>query len=323
MIRFQIALKLLTAVVVAVSTVSIGWAQKEIAPDTVMVTVNGEPITHKQVEGEIASLSGTGYRPSADEVFSQLIARELLYQAAVKQGLVASDEEVEEQVQTVLNLPNVGNLETMKKQLAERGNTIEDFKKDLKRQLSINKVIAWKTEGETEIPDASVEAYYNDNPGMFEFVHARHILKNAPESASEEKKAQAKKEIEAVAKRIADGEDFAVVASKESDDSGSAPDGGDLGTFNRGEMVPAFEEAAFSLEPGQISGIVETRYGYHLIKVEEKKTLEFDKAKDQIRDALERAKKDRLVDQWVVELEKDADIKFNEDIGGSSEAPEK
>ena len=291
-------------------------AQEELDPETVMVTVNGEPITHKQVQGEIAALSGTGYQPSVDEVFSQLVARELLYQAAVKQDLTASEEEINQQFQSVLDLPNVGSVEVMEKQLAERGNTVEDFKQDLKRQISINKVIAWKTEGETEIPDASVEAYYKKNPGMFEFVRARHILKSAPEKAPDEKKQKAKSEIEAVAKRIEGGEDFAVVASKESDDSGSAPDGGDLGTFNRGEMVPAFEEAAFSLETGQVSGVVETRYGYHLIKVEEKKMLDFEEAKDRIRVALEKAKKDRMIDQWVIELEKEADIEFNKEVGG-------
>jgi len=288
----------------------------EIPPDTVMVRVNGEPILHKQVQAEIEALAAGGYRPPVEEVFSQLIAKELLYQAAVKEGKVATEEEIEKGFQSVIELPNVGSVEKMKEQLAARGNTLEDFKEDLKRQFSINNVIAWKTEGKTEVADASVEAYYKKNPQMFEMVHARHILKKVPEDASEENRAQAKAEIEALAKRIADGEAFDIVASKESDDSGSAPNGGDLGTFNRGEMVPAFEEAAFALEPGEVSGVVETRFGFHLIKVEEKKALDFENAKDQIRDALERARKDRMIDQWVLELRNEAKIEFNQNVGG-------
>jgi parvulin-like peptidyl-prolyl isomerase len=104
-----------------------------------------------------------------------------------------------------------------------------------------------------------------------EQVHARHILASVAPEADEAAKAAARAKLEAVRKRIEAGEDFAAVARELSDDPGSKESGGDLGFFKRGTMVTAFEDAAFALEPGKLSDLVETPFGYHLIRVEEKK----------------------------------------------------
>jgi hypothetical protein len=104
-----------------------------------------------------------------------------------------------------------------------------------------------------------------------EQVRARHILVAVDAAADPAAKAAARAKIEAAKKRIEAGEDFAAVAREMSDDPGSKQNGGDLGFFKRGAMVKPFEEAAFSLEPGKLSDVVETPFGYHLIRVEEKK----------------------------------------------------
>ena len=123
-----------------------------------------------------------------------------------------------------------------------------------------------------------VTAYYTENRKEFEkeTVKARHILKKFPGDATDEEKAETKTTAEALLETVntalADGTDFAELAKKHSDDT-SAPQGGDLGYFGRGQMVKPFEEAAFdTLQNGEVSGLVETVYGYHIIKLEDKKT---------------------------------------------------
>ena len=120
--------------------------------------------------------------------------------------------------------------------------------------------------------DKDVEAYYKrydkttySHP---EQAHARHILISVPENATEKERADAKAKAEMLLKQLRHGTDFAKLAAEYSDDEGNKHKGGDLGFFSRGQMVRPFEDAAFKLKPGQISDVVETRFGYHLIKLE-------------------------------------------------------
>jgi peptidyl-prolyl cis-trans isomerase D len=146
-------------------------------------------------------------------------------------------------------------------------------------------------EPQVTLTEADARKYYDDNQKEFEQqeqVRARHILIRSPESAGEETKAEARQRAEAALTRVKDGADFATVATEVSEDS-SASNGGDLGFFRRGMMVPPFEEAAFSLQPGQTSDIVETQFGFHIIKVEERKeagVLPFEEKRAQIEDKL-------------------------------------
>ncbi len=122
--------------------------------------------------------------------------------------------------------------------------------------------------------DEAIAAYYDehrtDRFDAPESVHARHILIKLEPGADEKARAAARKKAEDALARAKKGEDFATLAEKLSDDPGSAKSGGDLGTFSRGKMVPAFETAAFDLAPGQLSEIVESPFGFHVIKVEAK-----------------------------------------------------
>ena len=127
---------------------------------------------------------------------------------------------------------------------------------------------------EVEVEESDVEAYYADNASEFEepeTVRARHILIRVADDASDDEAADARKRAEEALERAKNGEDFAALAREISEDESNAPQGGDLGFFPRGRMVPEFEEAAFALDAGGISGIVETQFGLHLIKVEEKR----------------------------------------------------
>lgn len=139
-----------------------------------------------------------------------------------------------------------------------------------------------------EISNDDVEAYYKANTAEFsrpEQVHARHILLRVDETASDDEKAAVRKKADDLVAKVKGGGDFAELAKKYSEDPGSAPNGGDLGFFPRGQMVPPFEAVAFSLTPGSVSDIVETNFGLHIIKVEAKEEAR-QQSLDEVRNSL-------------------------------------
>lgn len=119
----------------------------------------------------------------------------------------------------------------------------------------------------------ALRALYEERSGVYnapEKIHARHILFDVPSDADEAKVEAVRQEAEAALAALRGGADFAELAAKRSDDPGSKINGGDLGFFPRGQMVPAFEEAAFALQPGQLSELVKTSFGFHIIRLEER-----------------------------------------------------
>jgi len=142
---------------------------------------------------------------------------------------------------------------------------------------------------EAKIDDAALHAYYDAHKADYEQIHARHILirmhgstvpvKPGGKDLSDEEALAKAQELE---KRIKAGEDFGKLAGAESDDAKSAINGGDVGTFGHGSMVPSFDEAAFKMTPGQVSEPVKSQFGYHIIKLESRDTKSFEAVKPEI-----------------------------------------
>ncbi len=268
-----------------------------------IVTVNGNEIRQMDLLEQRDLMLRQGLQIGPQEALGQLIAEQLIGQAAEKAGQVVSASEVEEEFARLAE--QSGGVEELTAQLKDAGLTPEDVKSDLRRQMNLKKVLDWKT-AQIEIPDASVAEVVQSDPQSLERVKARHILIRSSEEDSEEDQTDAKTRIGAIADRLKAGEDFAEVAQQESEDPGSAVRGGDLGEFAHGEMVPPFEEAAFALEPGTISEIVQTQFGYHLIKSEERRTL----TDDEVRGDLRKQMGNQVLRAWIEELQKDATIEF-------------
>jgi hypothetical protein len=160
----------------------------------------------------------------------------------------------------------------------------------------------------TQVTDDDMKAYYDGHKDQYSEIRARHILVMFPEQREQQPgadkdkkdagnkpatKEEARKRAEDLLARVKAGEDFAKLAKEFSDDTGSAEQGGDLGFFRKDvSFVPEFKEAVFKLKPGEVSGIVETQYGYHIIKVDEQRIAPFD-------EAMKAELKDRLVDQKI------------------------
>lgn len=147
----------------------------------------------------------------------------------------------------------------------------EQYQSPLRVKLDAVEIDPKQLAGEVSVSDAELKQAYEDRKAEFttpEQRHARHILVKLPATADEATKQAARKKIEAAAARIANGESFAKVATEVSEDI-TADKGGDLGWFARGTMVPAFDEAVFSMQKGEVSDVVETQFGLHLIKLED------------------------------------------------------
>jgi peptidyl-prolyl cis-trans isomerase C len=169
-------------------------------------------------------------------------------------------------------------------------------------------------------PDEAQErAYYDSHKTEFEEVKASHILirfKGSPVALKPNEKdltdEEALAKVQDLRKRIVGGEDFATLAKSESDDSQAAKEGGSLGTFGHGRMVPDFEQAAFKLQPGELSQPIKTKFGYHIIKVDAHVTKTFEEAKPEI----ERKLKPELTQKAVENLRAQASITLNESYFG-------
>jgi peptidyl-prolyl cis-trans isomerase C len=175
--------------------------------------------------------------------------------------------------------------------LSSSNLTEADLKSHMKRGIAVEQLVDREIVQKITVSDKEIRDYYDSNLARFkqpDQVKASHILITVDPKADEAEKAKARKQIETIQKKVKKGEDFEALA-KEHSGCPSSTKGGDLGYFGQGQMVKPFEDAAFALEPGQVSDIVETRFGYHLIKVTDKKpamTTPFEEVKERISEHL-------------------------------------
>jgi len=187
----------------------------------------------------------------------------------------------------------------------------ESYRVPEKRTLSYILLDPESLRSRTSVTDRDLEAYYREHPEEFKQeaeVCASHVLvkvKSGPEAKEGHPEAEAKTIAEKLLAEAKGGGDFAALARKSSEDAGSAANGGDLGCFPRGRMVPAFDEAVFSMEPGAISDLVKTNFGYHIIKLvsqKEEGTLPFPQVKERVRQIVTAEKVEGLAAQKAESL---------------------
>jgi peptidyl-prolyl cis-trans isomerase C len=268
----------------------------------VLARVNGENVTKSDFDKLIAQMEMSAGQPvpkeRRDEIYrsalDQLVTYTLLSQETKARGIKGDDKEVEQQMQQIRG--QFKTEEEFTKALAGRGMTPERLRSDMVKEASIKTMMDAEVAGVAPVTDAEVRAFYDKNPDKFkqpEGVRASHILIPVPQGGDEAAKKAAKTKAEAILKKVKSGGDFAKLAQENSSD-GSAQQGGDLGFFTRGQMVGPFDAAAFSMKPGEISDLVETQFGFHIIKVTEKKdasTVPLEQVNDRVREFLAGQKK--------------------------------
>jgi len=284
-------------------------------------TVNGKPIPMVDYQARMEQLdrqvSMTGRQVDEKEmaslkqkVLDDLIDVELLKQEAQKRGIKADDAEVNAQLDAVKKNSTPENFQNSLKQANMTESSLKDY---FASQFAIKKLIEQDVSSKITVTPEETRAFYDGNPELFktpEMVRASHILVKVDENATAEQKAGALEKIKGIQKRIQKGEDFAQVA-KEVSDCPSKANGGDLNFFQKGQMVPPFEKAAFAMKPGQTSDIVETEFGYHIIRVTDRKepgTLSFDEIKPRIEQHLRSEKMSREIPRYIETLKSKAKI---------------
>lgn len=289
--------------------------------DIKVAEVNGEAILMSELTRQLRVMVGGNtklnkddYLKAKDEALESLINQELLYQEGKKEGLESKDADVEAEVEKVKqNFPTQDAFEQV---LKEQGLTEPKFIEMVKRVMTMRDTIKAKVQPLAKpVTDKEIQDYYEANKDKFtepEQVKARHILIKSAQNASEEEKTVAKNKIDAILKEIHDGGDFAELAKKDSE-CPSAPQGGDLGFFSRGQMVKPFEDVAFALQPGQVSDVVETEFGYHIIRVDEKKPgkqLNLEEVQERIKENLTNVGIDKALAEWLKPIKESASIKI-------------
>jgi len=285
-------------------------------------TVNGAEISRTKLQAQVNQLInqrgvGSGgitqpamYEKMQQEVLDTLIVQELLWQEAQRRDYIAPDEDVDE---TLRNLKNDFESEqAFLYKIRERGFNEASFREDIRQKRSAKQLVAEDITAAMSISDADVSEFYDanvDRMAVPEQLRARHILVK-PVSDDDEGKKTALERIAAIQAELDGGASFALLAVDRSEGP-SGKNGGDLGFFERGQMVPPFEEAAFALEPGEVSDVVETQFGFHLIKLEERrggKTVTAEEASDQIREYLTQQRLQAGVEKLIEDLRASADI---------------
>ncbi len=291
--------------------------------DKVAAKINTEIVTLSSVE-ERANLLRQKYARSPvsipeeellKEALNMIVDERLMLQEGKKLGFIVDEDSIDAAMKDIAQKNGLqeGQLEQM---LEREGRSLSSYRNHIRDQILVSKITRFEINNRVKVSDKEVNQYYRTHQKEFwedGKVRARHILFIAERSSSETNRKAKLQQAKKVLKEIRKGKDFAELAMEYSEDV-SASDGGDVGFVVRGKMVREFEEAVFNLKPGQISDIVETEYGYHIIKVEEVvsgKTLTLKDAKERVSAILAMEKQKQGYQDWMGELKKAAFIEVN------------
>ncbi|MFT3711212.1 MAG: peptidylprolyl isomerase [Archangium sp.] len=298
--------------------------------DRIAAVVNNDIITLSDVEARIGpDLNRLRQEPDPAkraELHTMLVKRgldlligEKLMEAQVRElNIEVADSEIDLGMEDVKKQNNISG-EQFEQLLAQEGYTLASYKTFMRKHLARLKLVNLKVRSKVKISDEDLKAEYarwsHDEANEFE-VHARHILVQVAAKATPEQIETARLKAQMLMEEAKKpGTNFAELAKKKSEGP-SAADGGDLGFFKRGVMMADFEKAAFTLPVGGISEPIRTKFGWHVLKVEERKALNappLDEVKDKLREAMLRSQLEKYTDQYVQELRAGAvvDVKMN------------
>ena len=304
----------------------------ETVTDSVAVTVNGVDITESDIEAKIKpqlEKMAKQLPPQFVEQYKKQLRQKtleamigmLLMDEKIKAvNIVVTEEEVIDHIREMASQQGL-SLDDFKALIEAYGKNFDEWKQQMqfRRGLSYNKFFQAQWADKINITEDDAKKYYSENKKQFETpeqVRASHIL-IGPDTADpnvdpNEAAAKVKTRAQDLLKQIKEGADFATLARANSSCPSSAK-GGDLDFFGRGRMVPAFEKAAFELKVGQVSDIVETQFGYHIIKVTDRKdasVVTFEQAKDDILKMLTQKKQSEIAMQYVESLKAEANIVY-------------
>lgn len=285
-----------------------------VLPDELAV-VNGDKVTKADFETALHGLEqSAGGEVPADkrdavyrDVLDQMIGYKLLSQEAKTRKIVVPDTELDARLNELKG--HFGSPEAFTKALEGQHMTMDQLRSQTREEMQLAKMMETEVETKVKIEEKDLKEFYDKNPEQFkkpEQIRASHILIAVKADADAKTKEAAKAKAAGILKQLKGGADFADLAKKNSADQANAKTGGDLGLFGKGQMVGDFERAAFGLQkPGDISDLVETPFGFHIIKLTEKQpeaVMTLDQVKPQLEAFLKNQKRQDLTLAFVKSL---------------------
>jgi peptidyl-prolyl cis-trans isomerase SurA len=297
-----------------------------VAPEVVnriVATIDGEPVTlfelrafAEQTRQRAAAATGGGEVPTDDRaMLDELVLEKILRKQIQEQGVAATEQQIDAYIASIKERNKLDDAQ-LRAALAQQGLSWDQYRAqvraDIERAALINKEIRTKV----NVSPEEIERYYKEHLtdyGTPAKAHVRLISLLVPSDATAEEKAAIRAQAERVRKDAAGGKDFAALAKEHSQGPGAA-DGGDIGEIARGQMQAEFEKAAFALKPGEVSEVIETASGYHILKVEQRSGEAHQPladVSDDIREKLYRENMEERYDRW---LKQDLRAKYHVEI---------
>lgn len=315
------------AVVLAAGVLLAGCGSAETEANTdsgakKVATFEGGEVTEGELQ-QFAEQSGLGqldpgspqYETAVQQIMPQLVDFEVAKAYAEEQNITVSDEEVAQEIQTIKaqvgqqarsSGQNLSDQEAFDQALQQNNVTEDELRQDVRENLPVQRVQE-RVAGDAQPSEEEIQKFYDDNKAAQFTQPAQRCMRHILFTNDEQQKA------EDVKTQLQDGGDFAALARENSQDAPSAEQGGDLGCLGKGETVPAFEEAAFGAEQGEIVGPVETEFGYHLIEVteiREEQVQPLEEVEPQIREQLAATQQQEAFASWIENQKQQRNVKY-------------
>jgi peptidyl-prolyl cis-trans isomerase C len=290
-----------------------------------VVTINDVQITQEEVDRALKKIMleledkippeqiNEARTQLGKQAMESLVNQSLLLQEADRQGIESDEKQIDDRYREIAErFPEAKEFQTV---IDSMGYSEETFRVELARNQKIEILLAKEVGAPEEVTEKDVESFYRDNPDNFtlqEKVRASHILLSSSPEDPESVRVQKRLEISRLRGEIEQGGDFSGLAGQHSG-CPSKSQGGDLGYFERGKMVKSFEDAAFTLKPGEVSNIVETQFGYHLIMVTERQeagVISLEEVRDKVTEYLNGQKSQEKIGEYLEKLRQAATIEY-------------
>lgn len=313
--------KLIASILLLISVTAAAAAAEVV--DGIAAIVNDDIITYLELEREYAQvLKVEGKRGAVSpeaatslkrQVLDSIIDRKLVRQKIKELNINISEEEVRQSIEEIKR-QNKLSQEALTAALIAQGMTFDQYKAQMKEQLERLRLMSQEVKAKIQVGERETREYYDANIEQFReepTYRARHIFLKVDKKASNQEIKRVMAKAADVMNEARSGSDFAALARKYSDDAGAAEDGGDLGKFKKGDMLPEIESAVLTMKPGEVSELVTTPAGFHIIKLEEMTAgavKPYEAVRAAIEEKLYKKKSEERFRQWADGLKKNAAI---------------
>ena len=299
--------------------------------NTIAAVVNDEVVTLYDVNREAQPVIREAEKKSAIDAATRtqirraalehLIDKRLLDQKIKELGIKVTEEEIKQAIDDVKKQNNMTSQEMLVAALASQGLTFEQYRTQLQEQIEKLKLVSMEVRAKIHVAESEMLEYYEANRAKYseeDTFRARHIFFKTSEKAPAEDIKRTMNTALLVLAEAKSGKDFAELAKTYSEDPAARKDGGALGSFKKGDMMPELEGAILVMKPGEVSELVYTTSGFHIIKLEERtsgKMKSFESVKIEIEDVLYRKKSEERFNQWAKDLRAKASIEMKDLTG--------